>query len=48
MFVLLKPQIWVGGGAGAFPGSLDFPVAADRDAWFAGYAMFVDHYATKH
>ncbi|MCX6598309.1 MAG: hypothetical protein NTV70_18305 [Acidobacteria bacterium] len=45
MFVLLKPQIWVGGGAGSFPGSLDFPVAADREAWFASYAMFVDHYA---
>ncbi len=40
--VLLKPQIWVGGGG--FPGSLDF-AGPSRRAFFDSYAMFVDHYA---
>lgn len=40
--VMLKPQIWVGGG---YPGNLDFTTGPDRLAWFAAYRKFLEHYA---
>jgi arabinogalactan endo-1,4-beta-galactosidase len=40
--VLLKPHIWTNGG---FPGDMDFADEATRRAWFAQYALFVEHYA---
>ncbi len=43
MRVLLKPQLWVGGRS--YPGEIEFPAPADRDAWFAQYRRFVEHYA---
>lgn len=42
MRVLLKPQVWLGRRG---PGSLEFRSAAERQAWFAGYRAFVEHYA---
>ena len=39
--VMLKPQLWVGGG---WPADLDVP-AAQRAEWFAAYARFLEHYA---
>lgn len=41
--VLLKPQLWLGGGQ--YPGDLDFDTASDRARWFAEYRLFVEHYA---
>ena len=41
--VLLKPQLWLGGGQ--YPGDLDFDTGADRARWFAEYRLFVEHYA---
>ena len=41
--VLLKPQLWVGGGS--YPGELDFPAPPARAAWFAQYRLFLEHYA---
>ncbi len=39
--VMLKPQLWVGGG---WPADLDVP-PDQRAAWFAAYARFLEHYA---
>jgi len=40
--VLLKPQIWVGGG---YPGNLEYASEGDRAAWFTAYRKFLEHYA---
>jgi hypothetical protein len=42
MRVMLKPQVWTNTG---FPGDLAFPDAAQRQAWFAEYVRFTEHYA---
>ncbi len=41
--VMLKPQIWVGGGG--YPGDVEFPDPRDRAQWFANYGEMVDFYA---
>lgn len=41
--VLLKPQIWVGGGN--WPGSIDFDNEADWNAFFEHYTYWILHYA---
>ncbi|MBY0506875.1 MAG: hypothetical protein K2X03_23345 [Bryobacteraceae bacterium] len=43
MAVMLKPQIW--GTDGSYPGDFAMLTEADRQAWFANYAQFVDEYA---
>jgi hypothetical protein len=43
MKVMLKPQIWVGGGG--FPGDIEFPDARERAQWFLNYGEMVDFYA---
>ena len=43
MFVLLKPQLWV--GRGGFTGHLRFDDAATREAWMRSYREFILHYA---
>jgi hypothetical protein len=43
MKVMLKPQIWVGGGG--FPGDLDYSDPVLRAQWFGAYGEFVDHYS---
>jgi len=40
--VFLKPQLWVGGG---WPGDLEFPREADREAWFRSYRPYLEHYS---
>ncbi|MBI5086190.1 MAG: hypothetical protein HZB13_16525 [Acidobacteria bacterium] len=42
MKVLLKPQVWVGGG---YPAAVDFESAEERGRWFGDYGRFVDHYS---
>lgn len=42
-FVLLKPQIWVGGGH--WPGDVDFATEAEWDAFFDNYTYWIMHYA---
>ena len=41
--VLLKPQIWVGGGA--WPGEIDFDDGADWEAFLGHYRTWMLHYA---
>ena len=41
---LLKPHLWVR-GQGAWPGDIKMTTAADWDAWFASYSVFMLHYA---
>ena len=41
---LLKPHLWVGGRS-AWPGDINMTSAADWDAWFASYTIFMLHYA---
>ena len=43
MRVLLKPQIWVGGGH--WPGDIGFDAAADWAAFFEDYRAWLMHYA---
>jgi hypothetical protein len=40
--VMLKPQIWVGGG---WPADIDFTNAAARGEWFRQYRAFLEHYS---
>ena len=40
--VLLKPQIWVGGG---WPGAVDFAEASGWDQFFTAYERWITHYA---
>lgn len=40
--VMLKPQIWVGGG---WPGDVNFPTDPDQAEWFDTYRAFIGHYA---
>lgn len=42
-YVLLKPQIWVGGGH--WPGDVDFTSEEDWDAFFRYYTSWIVHYA---
>lgn len=42
-FVLLKPQIWVGGGH--WPGDVDFTTDEDWNAFFEHYTYWILHYA---
>ncbi len=42
MFVLLKPQIWVGGG---WPGDVNFEEEADWELFFREYGAWISHYA---
>lgn len=42
-FVLLKPQIWVGGGY--WPGSVEFESEEDWDTFFDNYTYWILHYA---
>lgn len=42
---MLKPHIWVRGGSGAWPGDINMTTAADWQAWFASYSVFLLHYA---
>lgn len=44
MKVMLKPGVWVGNGG--FAGDIVLTSDAQRDAWFASYTRFVEHYAT--
>jgi hypothetical protein len=41
--VMLKPQLWVGGGA--FTGTIHFEDARDRAQWMRSYREFALHYA---
>jgi hypothetical protein len=43
MRVVLKPHIWIRGGA--YRGSIDMPDAAAWDRWWTSYRDFVMHYA---
>ncbi len=43
MVVMLKPQIWLGGGS--WPGDVNFETEADWDTWFANYEEWIMHYA---
>lgn len=43
MKVLLKPQIWVGGGG--YPGNIQFRSAEDRTRWFQQYQRFLENSA---
>lgn len=42
-FVLLKPQIWIGGGH--WPGDVDFATDEEWDAFFDSYTYWIMHYA---
>jgi hypothetical protein len=42
-FVLLKPQIWVGGGH--WPGDVDFATEEEWDTFFDNYTYWIMHYA---
>ncbi len=42
MFVLLKPQIWVGGG---WPGDIHFEKENEWDRFFGEYTSWIGHYA---
>lgn len=42
-FVLLKPQIWLGGGH--WPGDVDFATEEEWDAFFDSYTYWIMHYA---
>lgn len=42
-FVLLKPQIWVGGGH--WPGDVDFATDEEWDTFFDNYTYWIMHYA---
>ena len=41
---LLKPHLWVR-GRGTWPGDINMASAADWNAWFASYSVFILHYA---
>lgn len=41
--VMLKPQIWIGGGR--FTGTLHFADPVQRKSWFTAYRRFLLHYA---
>ncbi|RSK42160.1 glycoside hydrolase family 113 [Hymenobacter perfusus] len=41
---LLKPHLWLRNG-GTWPGDINMTSAADWDAWFASYSVFILHYA---
>ncbi len=43
MFVLLKPQIWIGGGH--WPGDVNFATEAEWDSFFEHYTYWIMHYA---
>lgn len=43
MTVMLKPQIWVGGGS--WPGEVDMDSEADWQLWFDNYYQWILHYA---
>lgn len=42
-YVLLKPQIWIGGGH--WPGDVDFATEAEWDTFFEHYTYWIMHYA---
>ncbi len=42
-FVLLKPQIWIGGGH--WPGDVDFATDEEWDTFFDSYTYWIMHYA---
>lgn len=42
MKVLLKPQLWMGGGN---PAEINFPGASENAQWFTQYQPFLEHYA---
>jgi hypothetical protein len=42
-FVLLKPQIWIGGGH--WPGDVDFATEEEWDTFFDSYTYWIMHYA---
>ncbi|GAA3935991.1 glycoside hydrolase family 113 [Hymenobacter algoricola] len=42
---LLKPHLWLRGPGGTWPGDIQMQSAADWQAWFASYTMFILHYA---
>lgn len=42
-FVLLKPQIWIGGGS--WPGDVDFDTPEDWAQFFHEYTLWIMHYA---
>ncbi len=42
-YVLLKPQIWVGGGS--WPGDIDMATDEAWQAWFRAYRYWILHYA---
>ncbi|GAA3994973.1 hypothetical protein GCM10022408_01670 [Hymenobacter fastidiosus] len=42
---LLKPHLWLRGPGGTWPGDVEMQSAADWQAWFASYSVFILHYA---
>jgi hypothetical protein len=42
--VMLKPQLWVGGGA-SFPGYIEITEAEARKQWFDSYSRFIEFHA---
>ncbi|UOG76459.1 hypothetical protein MTX78_07625 [Hymenobacter tibetensis] len=42
---MLKPHLWLRGGNGSWPGDINMTTAADWQAWFASYSIFLLHYA---